>query len=123
MEEKDPLTERIIACAVAVHRALGPGLLESAYESAMCIELATGGLRFDRQLVVPLLYREARIGEYRIDLVVESQVVVEIKSAQRYDPVFAAQVLTYLRITGLHVGLLLNFGRPTLAAGLKRFAL
>jgi GxxExxY protein len=123
MEEKDPLTQRIIGCALTVHRALGPGLLESAYEGAMCIELATVGLRFDRQLLVPLLYREARIGEYRIDLIVESQVVVEIKSVQRYDPVFAAQVLTYLRVTGLHVGLLLNFGRPTLTAGIKRFAL
>ena len=123
MEERDPLTERIIGCALTVHRTLGPGLLESAYEGAMCIELATSGMRFDRQLLVPLLYREARRGDYRIDLVVESQVVVEIKSAQRYDPVFAAQVLTYLRVTGLHVGLLLNFGRPVLTAGIKRFAL
>jgi GxxExxY protein len=117
------LTEKIIGCALIVHKELGPGLLESSYETALCIELATTGLRFERQVPVPLQYRGASIGEHRVDLIVESQVVVEIKSVARYDPVFAAQVLTYLKITGLHVGLLLNFNRPVLSDGIKRFVM
>jgi GxxExxY protein len=78
---------------------------------------------FERQVPVPLQYRGALIGEHRVDLIGESQVVVEIKSVARYDPVFAAQVLTYLKITGLHVGLLLNFNRPLLSDGIKRFVM
>ncbi|MGH9386098.1 MAG: GxxExxY protein [Vicinamibacterales bacterium] len=123
MEEKDPLTERIIGCAIAVHRALGPGLLESPYQAAMCIELDAAGMRFERERLVPLTYRGQRIGEYRPDLIVESQVIVEIKSLHRLDPVFSAQVLTYLRVTGLRTGLLLNFGRPVLKDGIERFVL
>jgi GxxExxY protein len=123
MDGEQTLTERIIGCALIVHKELGPGLLESSYETALCIELATSGLRFERQVPVPLRYRGASIGEHRVDLIVESQVVVEIKSVARYDPVFAAQVLTYLKITGLHVGLLLNFNRPVLCDGIKRFVM
>ena len=96
----DVLTEKLIGCAIEVHRNLGPGLLESAYEAAMAIELETEGLRFVRQPVFPALYRGRVIGEYRPDLIVEDLVVLEIKSVERFDPVFQAQVLTYLRITG-----------------------
>lgn len=123
MDGEQILTEKIITCAIEVHRELGPGLLENAYEGALAIELATAGLKYDRQVLLPMHYRGARIGEYRVDLIVESQVVVEIKSVLRYDPVFAAQVLTYLRVTGLQVGLLLNFGRPMLIDGIKRIVL
>jgi GxxExxY protein len=123
MEEQDPLTERIIGCGIAVHRALGPGLLESPYQAAMCLELTAAGLAFERERLIPAIYRGIRIGEFRPDLIVESQVVVEIKSVQRFDPVFSAQVLTYLRVTGLRRGLLLNFGRAVLKDGIKRFAL
>lgn len=123
MEGKDPLTDRIIGCAITVHRELGPGLLESAYHAAMCVELAVHDLAFERERLVPVLYRRVRIGEYRPDLIVEGRVVVEIKSVQHLDPVFAAQVLTYLRITGLRTGLLLNFNRPVLKDGIRRFAL
>jgi GxxExxY protein len=123
MEEQDPLTERIIGCGIAVHRALGPGLLESPYQAAMCLELTAAGLTFERERLIPAVYRGIRIGEFRPDLIVESQVVVEIKSVQRFDPVFSAQVLTYLRVTGLRRGLLLNFGRAVLKDGIKRFAL
>jgi GxxExxY protein len=123
MEERDPLTERIIGCAMTVHRSLGPGLLERPYQAAMCIELAIAGLAFERERLVPVSYRGKRIGEYFPDLIVESQVIVEIKSVQQFDPVFSAQVLTYLRITGLRRGLLLNFGRPVLKDGIKRFVL
>src|SRR5688572_29381415 len=83
MEEADPVTERIIGCAIGVHKELGAGLLESAYETALCIELANTRIRFERQRVIPLVYKGAQVGEYRPDLIVEDQVVVEIKSVDR----------------------------------------
>jgi GxxExxY protein len=123
MDHEQDITDRIIGCAINVHRALGPGLLESAYIAALCVELAHGRLRFDRERRVPLTYRHATIGEYRIDLIVEDKVLVEVKSVLHLEPVFGAQVLTYLRITGLRVGLLLNFNKGVLKDGIKRFVL
>ena len=120
MEDRDPLTERIIGCAIEVHRQLGPGLLESAYEVPLCIQLAKASLRFDRQRVVPLIYDGVRVGDYKPDLIVEEQVIVEVKSVLRWEPVFVAQMLTDLRITGLRRGLLLNFNKEVLKAGIKR---
>ena len=117
------LTEKIIGCAIEMHRELGPGLLEATYEAAMCIELQQSGLRFQRQPTFPVLYKGRTIGEYRLDLVVESEVVVEIKSVERLDPVFDAQVLTYLRITGKKVGLLINVNSRLLKDGVKRLIL
>jgi GxxExxY protein len=101
MEENDPLTERIIGCAIEVHRRLGAGLLESAYETALCVELAKQGIRFTRQRPVPLSYDGIHVGEHRPDLIVAEEVVVEVKSVTRFEPVFTAQMLTYLRITEL----------------------
>ena len=121
--EFEELTERIIACAVEVHRQLGPGLLEAAYEAAMCVEFDSGGLSYQRQVVFPVYYKGRVIGEYRIDLMVDDKVVVEIKSVERFDPVFEAQILTYLRVTGKKVGLLINFNRRLLKDGIKRFVL
>jgi GxxExxY protein len=123
MEEQDELTEKIIGCAIEVHRHLGPGLLESTYEAALCVELESAGLRYQRQMVIPVLYKGRPIGEYRLDLLVEDAVVVEIKSVERYDPIFSAQVLTYLRASGKKVGLLMNFNTHLLHRGLKRFVL
>jgi GxxExxY protein len=120
MEGRDQLTERIIGCAIDVHRELGPGLLESVYETPLCIRLAKAGIRFERQRVVPLIFDGVRVGEYRPDLIVEGQVIVEVKSVLRWEPVFVAQMLTYLRITGLRRGLLLNFNKEVLKAGIKR---
>lgn len=120
---RDPLTERIIACALEVHRQLGPGLLEATYEAAMCVELQLQGLRFEAQKAIPISYKGKTIGEYRLDLIVEDEVVVEIKSVERYDPVFEAQILTYLRATGKRVGLLINFNSRLLTHGIKRFVL
>ena len=117
------LTEKIIGCAIEMHRELGPGLLEATYEAAMGIELQQSGLRFQRQSTFPVLYKGRTIGEYRLDLVVESEVVVEIKSVERLDPVFDAQVLTYLRITGKKVGLLINVNSRLLKDGVKRLIL
>ena len=122
-EERDPLTEHIIGCAIEVHRTLGPGLLEQTYEAALCVELKLAGLNFQRQLVVPVTYINEPVGDYRPDLVVEKLVILEIKSVDRFDPIFEAQLLTYLKITGLKRGLLLNFNSRLLKDGIKRLAL
>lgn len=119
----DTLTKRIIGCAIEVHRCLGPGLLESTYETAMCVEMDLAGIAYERQLSVPVIYKGKTIGEYRLDLLVEDAVVVEIKSVERFDPIFEAQVLTYLRVTGKKVGLLFNFNSQLLKNGVRRFVL
>jgi len=123
MDHEVELTEQIIGCAIEVHRALGPGLLESAYRRALCMELAHKQIRFERERRIPLQYRGRPLGAYRVDLIVESRVVVEVKSVLRWEPVFEAQILTYLRITGARVGLLMNFNKGVLKAGIKRFVL
>jgi GxxExxY protein len=122
-EEHDPLTERIIGCAIEVHRCLGAGLLERPYEVALCIELAHQGIRYDREKTIPLLHRGLKVGDFRPDLIVEDAVVVEVKSVLQFEPVFVAQMLTYLRLTGLKRGLILNFNRSVLKAGIKRVSL
>src|SRR5438132_1579045 len=117
------LTERIIGCAIGVHRQLGPGLLEGTYEAALCIELNNADLNHVRQPIFPVVYKGQTIGEYRLDLIVDNAVVVEIKSVERFDPIFEAQVLTYLRVTGKKVGLMMNFNSRLLRDGIKRFVL
>jgi|SRR5438445_3724088 len=121
--ETDDLTGRIIGCAIEVHRQLGPGLLESIYESVLAVELEFAGIDFARQVAVSIVYRGKPIGEHRIDLIVEKSIVVELKSVERIDPVFEAQVLTYLRLTNLRVGLLINFNSHLLHQGIKRLVL
>ena len=123
MEQRDPLTEQIIGCAIEVHRHMGAGLLERAYALAMRVELAANGLGFEYERPVPLTYKGVLVGEYRPDLIVEGQVVVEVKSVLHFEPVFTAQMLTYLRITSICTGLILNFNRPVLREGIKRFVL
>lgn len=123
MDHEVELTERVIGCAIEVHRTLGAGLLESAYKKALCIELAHHRLAYERERSVPLLYRGEPVGGYQVDLIIENRVVVEVKSVLHWEPVFEAQILTYLRITGLRVGLLMNFNKSVLKAGLKRFVL
>jgi len=117
------VTEEIIGCAIEVHKQLGPGLLESVYESAMCIELTAAGLRFARQVGIPLYYKGTLISEHRPDLVVAERVIVEIKSVERFDPIHTAQMLTYLRVTGLKTGLVLNFNSALLKHGVRRVLL
>ena len=156
------VTDRILGCALEVHRHLGPGLLESVYESAMCIELRSRGISFKRQFGVPLYYKGELISEHLPDLtdpgrgatsvtvdaqghptsvvdalgtvtrgtydaagnlIVEERVVVEVKSLERLAPIHLAQILTYLRVTSLKVGLLLNFNSPTMRAGTRRVVL
>ncbi len=118
------LTERIIACAIAVHRELGPGLLESIYEEALTIELAASGLRFVRQVEMPVVYKDTPLsGSFRMDLVVENKVVVELKAVEAILPVHEAQLLSYLRMGGWEVGLLINFKTALLRDGIRRLAL
>src|SRR5215470_13246741 len=97
MVPDNELTQRIIGCAIDVHRVLGPGLRERSYEEALALEFVVQGIKFDRQPVIGVAYRGRSVGEYRIDFVVEAAVVVEVKSVARFDPVFEAQILAYLR--------------------------
>jgi GxxExxY protein len=120
---ENAITERIIKCAIAVHREIGPGLLESVYEEALDIECKYEGLRVSRQFKVPVLYRGQIIGEYQPDMLINDLVIIEIKSVERFDPVFEAQILTYLKITGKRVGLLINFNSRLVKDGIKRFIL
>jgi len=123
MDHDQIVSNKVIGAAIEVHRSLGAGLLESAYQTALCVELAYQNVRFDRQIRYPLEYRGTIIGEYRPDLIVENTVVVEIKSVLRLEHVFTAQLLTYLRITGIRVGLILNFNQNVLKDGIKRIVL
>ena len=118
--DDNAVTERIIGCAMEVHKHLGPGLLESVYEAALCIELRAATLPFKRQVGIPLYYKGELISEHRPDLVVNDCVVVEVKSIERYDPIHTAQMLTYLRITGLKTGLVLNFNSAWMKQGVRR---
>jgi GxxExxY protein len=121
---EDPLTRRIIGAAIEVHRALGPGLLESAYELCLGAELEAMGLGFARQVELPVTYRGVTLPcGYRIDLVVEGQVIVEVKSIEKVMPIHQAQVLTYLRLARLHRALLINFNVPVLHQGIVRLVL
>lgn len=120
---ENAITERIIKGAIAMHRELGPGLLENVYEEAMDIECSMDGLNVQRQLKFPVLYRGKTIGEYKLDMPINDLVVVELKSVERFDPDFEAQVLTYLRITGKRVGLLINFNSRLVKDGIKRLIL
>jgi GxxExxY protein len=118
------LTDRIIGCAIDVHTELGPGLLESIYEEALTIELGEAGFLFQRQIELPVTYKGRLLnGKFRADMVVENTVVLELKSVQIMHPVFVAQLLSYMKMGGWKVGLLLNFGLPSLRDGLKRIVL
>ncbi len=118
---KDPRTSPIIGAAIEVHRNLGPGLLESAYEECLCHELHLRGLDCKRQVPLPLLYKGLRLDcGYKIDLVVQDEVVVELKAVEKLLPVHEAQLLTYLKLTGKRVGLLINFNVPLLTQGIVR---
>jgi len=115
------ITEKIIGCAIEVDRALGPGLLESTYEECTCYEIRCGGLKAERQVPLPVVYKGVKLDcGYRMDLVVEKAVVIEFKTVEVPLPVHEAQLLSYLKLSGLFVGLLINFHVPVLKDGLKR---
>jgi len=114
----EDLTEKIIGAAIEVHRTLGPGLLESACEECLCRELDLRRLKFQRQLELPVEYKSVKLGYgYRLDLVVEEAVILELKCVDQVLPVHEAQLLTYLKLTGKHVGMIINFNVATLVRG------
>ncbi len=116
------ITQEIISAAIEVHRNLGPGLLESAYEACLAFELRERGLAIEQQKPLPIVYRDINVEVgYRLDLVVENAIVVELKSVERLEPIHQAQVLSYLKLSGHRVGLLINFNVRMLKNGIKRF--
>ncbi|RKY64328.1 MAG: GxxExxY protein, partial [Candidatus Latescibacterota bacterium] len=124
MTEKERLnwiTENIIGAAIEVHRALGPGLLESAYEKCLAFELVQRGLKVEQQKPLPVVYRGVKLDcGYRLDLLVEEEVIVEVKAVDRLAPIHQAQLLSYLRLSGCKVGLLINFNVKVLKSGIRR---
>lgn len=119
--EINQLTEQILKCAFKVHTELGPGLLESAYEECLFYELKQSGLNVEKQKALPLVYYEVKLDAgYRIDLLVENKVVIEIKAVEDFNDVHIAQVLTYLKLSKCKIGLLLNFNVKSLKDGIKR---
>lgn len=121
-EHLNELTHLIIGCLIRVHRQVGPGLLESTYKSCSAYELRQAGCAVDEERPLPLVYGDVKLEcGYRLDVVVNELVIVEIKAVERLEPVHGAQVLTYLRLSGCPVGLLVNFNTPVLKAGIKRF--
>jgi GxxExxY protein len=121
MLEVNEITDRVIGAAIEVHRHLGPGLLESAYEECLCYELSRNGRRFERHLPLPVEYKGLRLDcAYRLDLLVEGAILVELKAVEEALPIHKAQVLTYLRAAGKQVGLLINFNVEVLKNGITR---
>ena len=115
------LTRHVIGLAIEVHRVLGPGLLENAYEECLCLELRQAGISHSRQWKLPVLYKGRSLDcNYRIDIVVENSLIVEIESVEHIAPVHEAQLLTYLRLSGISRGLLLNFNTAVLKDGIRR---
>lgn len=117
------LTGQVIGAAIEVHKALGPGLLESAYEECLCRELELRGIRYERQKDLPIKYKGKNLDcGYRLDLVVADALVLELKACERLEPIHKAQILTYLKLTGIKYGLLINFNVPVLKEGIRRIA-
>jgi len=116
-----PLTDRVIGLAIEVHRHTGPGLLESVYEQCLCRELGEAGIAFARQVAIPIIYKGAPIGDgFKADIVVAQELILEIKAVTAILPIHEVQLRTYLRMSSIHVGLLLNFNVPRLVDGLRR---
>ncbi len=119
-----PSTETVIGCAVKVHRALGPGLFESVYQPCLAYELDCAGLTFEQQVTLPVTYGGVSFERaFRADFIIEHELIVEVKALEKILPVHASQVLTYLRLSGLRKGLLINFNVPVLKEGLKSFVM
>ena len=122
--EFDKLSGEIIGCAIEVHKNLGPGLLESAYERCLSYELMAKGLRHETQKELPIEYKGCRLDAgYRVDLIIENEVIVELKSVDKVMPIHEAQLLTYMRLAEIKVGLLINFNVTKVKDGIKRFVL
>jgi GxxExxY protein len=119
--ERDPLTQDVIGLAIDVHRELGPGLLESTYEECLCFELKRTGMALQRQLALPVMYKSMRLDcGYRLDVVIERRLILELKTVERLLPIHEAQMMTYLKLSGITTGLLLNFNSVVLRDGIRR---
>jgi GxxExxY protein len=122
--EQDPASNKVIGLAIEVHRHLGPGLLESAYEDCLALEMRQSGIAFQRQMPLPVTYKGMALDcTYRLDFVIERYLIAEIKAVERLLPVHEAQLLTYLKLSGMKIGLLLNFNVPLLRDGIRRMVL
>lgn len=122
--EINQITEKIIGCAIEVHKNLGPGLLESAYEECLSFELQKAGLKIERQKPVPVIYKDIKLDcGYRMDLLVENTVIIELKTVDAFNPVHEAQILTYMKFGNKVIGLLINFNVTLLKNGIKRYKL
>ena len=122
--EENQITELILKCAFAVHSGLGPGLLESAYEECLYFDLVNSGLRVEKQKSLPLIYKEIKLDAgYRVDFLIESKVIIEIKSIEALHPIHTAQVLTYLKLSNCKLALLINFNVSLFKDGVKRLVL
>jgi GxxExxY protein len=118
---ENEISEKIIGCAIEVHKSLGPGLLESAYVECLFYELQLAGLQVEKQKPLPLVYKEVKLDAgYRIDLIVEGKVIIELKSVEALNEIHIAQVLTYLKLSGCKLGLLMNFNVLRVVEGIKR---
>lgn len=123
-QEQDPLTHQIIGCAIEVHKQLGPGLLESIYQEALAVEFQLQGIQFQKELELPVSYKGYPLGSrYRLDFIVSSEIIIELKAVENTLPIHHAQLLTYMKLTNKPKGLLINFNVPVLTKGIKRFAL
>jgi len=121
--ERDDLTGKVISAAIEVHKALGPGLLESAYEGCLCREFDLRGMNYERQKDLPVEYKGVKLScGYRLDIVVAGKLILELKACDALEPIHEAQLLTYLKLTGLKIGLLINFNVPVLKMGIRRLA-
>jgi GxxExxY protein len=122
--DRDPLSERVIGLAIDVHRALGPGLLESAYEECLCLELRQAEIAHARQVPLPIVYKGTRLDcGYRLDVVVDNALILEINAVEQLLPIHEAQILTYLRLSRHKVGLIINFNTALLKNGVRWFVL
>jgi GxxExxY protein len=120
-ERINQVTQKVIGAAIEVHKHLGPGLLESAYEECMCHELTLRGIAFDRQMPLPVRYKGVKLDcGYRLDIVVQNMLILELKACEKIEPIHRAQLLTYLKLSGIRLGLLLNFGVPVMKDGIVR---
>ena len=119
--QENEISGKIIGAAIEVHRHLGPGLLESAYEECLCCELGLRGIEFKRQVPLPLNYKGLKLDcGYRLDLLVEDKIIVELKTVEAIAPIHEAQILTYLKLKGIHLGLIINFNVRLLVEGIRR---
>jgi GxxExxY protein len=124
LSPRDPLTNRVIGLTIGVHRELGPGLLESAYEECLCFELKEARIAYSRQMPLAIVYKGLQLDcGYRLDVVVQRELIIEIKAVEQLMPIHDAQILTYLRLSGHKVALLINFNKVLLKDGIRRFIL